>query len=855
MTQIFLRMGACLALAVFGIAAQAAPAWQVQISEQHGLPNASLGGQPGFSADWAFWGAKWKWAGVQSALAGNGAGAYRLVGEVKDLGVAWMGQTATPQAQTLTYELRVAARSTQPDVIGGGAVFKFDLGTFGALMGKPVLLPGNTGWQWGQAGAAQFTMRFDPPLPKVFFERNNPAEVRAYFYDGSITAGEQRYAVTLSWTGNAAWLAPLAERLGGPPVASWPRDAIDTRTAPQGLLGQALKNDPASAGTLAGSGAPARYWGTNVTAYALFTTPREVVQQQAKRMAQLGYNLVRLHHHDSPWVTPNIFGNPKTITHTNTLDPAALDQLDWWIKCLKDEGIAVWLDLHVGRQFKRGDDIYGFDELAKGKDAVEPKGFNYVNVTMQAAMRRFNEQYVTHRNAYTHLAYKDDPAIVAMLITNENDVTHHFGNAMLPDKGVPLHNKLYMNAAETFAKKTGLPPNKTWRSWEPGPSKIFLNDLEHNFDEDMVAQLRGLGVKQPLATTNTWGNNPLFSLPALTTGDLIDVHAYGGPGQLQKDPAWAAHLGDWLAAAQVVDMPLAVSEWNAEPFPGYDRHTLPLWMAAMASHQGWRALMHYAYTQEPPREGGSAGNWHSYNDPSLLPMLSAAALMYRRGDVQAAKTTYVYDPGTEAFFGQATSAGNAPALRSAAELGRLLIAMPATAQLPWLTRRAPPAGAIVIKDPAKSLLPEGTQEVTSDTGELTRNWARGTYTINTARTQAAMGWIGGAELRLPAVRLNLQTRNASVAVQSLDDTALGASGNVMVSIGTRSLPQQGNRAPFAVEPLAGSIAVQAPAGLTAWRNGPFNQWIALPAAYKDGSYQIELDGKLPVQWIALHRAG
>ena len=71
-----------------GIAAQAAPAWQVQISEQHGLPSASLGGQPGFSADWAFWGAKWKWAGVQSALAGNGAGAYRLVGEVKDLGVA-----------------------------------------------------------------------------------------------------------------------------------------------------------------------------------------------------------------------------------------------------------------------------------------------------------------------------------------------------------------------------------------------------------------------------------------------------------------------------------------------------------------------------------------------------------------------------------------------------------------------------------------------------------------------------------------------------------------------------------------------------------------------------------------------
>ncbi|MGB6100052.1 MAG: hypothetical protein WBG44_04165 [Comamonas sp.] len=852
-----LSQGMAFLLTLLSTLATAAPTWQVQLSERDGLPLARAGGQTGVAASWNFWGAQWKWVGTRAALAGNGQGDYRLAGEAADLGVAWMAQTQRPDEHTLTYDLRMAARGAQTGVIGGGAVFKFDLQTFGQAMGQPTLLPGNTGWQWGREGAAQMTLRFSPALPKVFFERNNPAEIRAYFYDGAISAGEQRYTVALSWTGDARWQAPLAERLGGPPAAQWPRDAIDVRTAPAGLLGTALKDAQAFAPLRAGEDktqAQTRYWGTNITAYALFNTPREVVQQQARRLAQLGYNLVRLHHHDSPWVNPNVFGNPKTMADTQTLDAEALDKLDWWIKCLKDEGIAIWLDLHVGRAVKRGDDIHGFDEIAKGKDSADIKGFNYVNITLQQAMRRFNEAYVTHRNAYTHLAYKDDPAIVALLITNEDDLTHHFGNAMLPDKKVPLHSKLYMNAADAFARQHDLPQNKTWRSWEPGPSKIFLNDLEQRFDEDMIAQLRGLGAKQAIATTNTWGNNPLFSLPALTSGNVIDVHSYGGPGQLEKDPAWSATLGHWMAAAQVVGMPLAVSEWNAEPFPAYDRHTLPLLVAAMASHQGWSALMHYAYTQEPPREGGSAGNWHSYNDPSLLPMLSAAALMYQRGDVQAAKTTYVYDPGAEAFFGQATSAGNASALRAAAEMGRLLIAMPATLQLPWLTRRAPPAGAIVIKDPSKSLLPEGAQAVTSDTGELTRDWAKGTYTINTARTQAAMGWIGGAELRLPAVRLNLQTRNASVAVQSLDDAALGASANVMVSIGTRSLPQQGDRAPFAVEPLAGSIAVKAPAGLKAWRNGPFNQWIALPATYKDGSYQIELDGKLPVQWIALHQA-
>ncbi len=46
---------------------------------------------------------------------------------------------------------------------------------------------------------------------------------------------------------------------------------------------------------------------------------------------------------------------------------------------------------------------------------------------------------------------------------------------------------------------------------------------------------------------------------------------------------------DWIAAAQVVGKPLTVTEWNAEPFPLPDRHSLPLYVAGTASHQGWDA--------------------------------------------------------------------------------------------------------------------------------------------------------------------------------------------------------------------------------------------------------------------------
>ncbi|MFO0633949.1 MAG: hypothetical protein U0168_13955 [Nannocystaceae bacterium] len=94
-------------------------------------------------------------------------------------------------------------------------------------------------------------------------------------------------------------------------------------------------------------GTPVRFWGTNVVAYALFDGDKQDVARQACRIAALGYNLVRLHHHDSAWVEPNVF-EPQS----RRLRQAGVEALDWWIKCLADAGVYVWLDLHVGRRFR-----------------------------------------------------------------------------------------------------------------------------------------------------------------------------------------------------------------------------------------------------------------------------------------------------------------------------------------------------------------------------------------------------------------------------------------------------------------------------------------------------------------------
>jgi hypothetical protein len=597
-------------------------------------------------------------------------------------------------------------------------------------------------------------------------------------------------------------------------------------------------------------GSPAHFWGANITAYTLFGTSRGNVKQQAKQISALGFNLIRIHHMDSPWVNPNIFG--KDAVNTQTPDAASLNKLDWWIKCLKDEGIYVWLDLEVQRNFTEGDHIYGFDEIQIDGKTAGLKGYNYVNLTIQQAMKHFNEAYLNHVNAYTGVAYKNEPAIMALLITNENDVTNHFGNDLLPDKKVPLHNRLYTNLAKEFADKHDLPAGQTWRSWETGPSKLFLNDLEHRFNIDMISHLRGLGTKVPIATTSTWGHDPIFSLPALTDGDIIDAHAYGGSLELNKNPLTESSMIHWLSMGQVAGMPMSVTEWNVSPFPVPDRHSSPLYIASAARLQGWDAVMLYAYAQVPLNDAGKPSNWAAYNDPAMIATLPAAALLYRQGHVKEASTTYALTPDREHVFYQSNSPDNSIAARTASEKGKLVVVMPGIPELPWLKSGAIPLGAKIIQNLSESMIAGSATEILSNTGEIRRNWTKGIYTINTPSTQAATGWIGDEPVVLPDVTIDIKTHNASVAVQSLDGAPIKSSSSLMISLGAQALPT-GNALPFRTEPVVGQLTIRAPKGMKFFKRslGQNGKKTAVDFDYSDGKYVINLNASLGTSWLFL----
>ena len=832
--------------------------WNASLNDSNGLPAITMGGGNALTSSFLFWGKDWSYAYFDPKFKVEAPGQYALHGTNQDLGFSLDAKVSKVSDHQITWDILLNARTDRKNVIGGGIEFNLDLDNHRKELGDPQILPDKSGWVWGK-DSNRIEFRLDPKPANLYFEMGNKNVIRAFFYSGSIPAGKTRFQATLSLAENIAIMPTTAERFGTSDTAKWTKNILDWETSPFDL---SFLNKPELPAGKRGfvkakddqlvfeDGTVAKFWGTNITASTLFSTPSDDVKAQAKRLSALGFNLVRLHHHDSLWVDPNIFGDQK-LNNTKTINKDSIEKIDWWIKCLKDEGIYVWLDLHVDRPLKSGDSISAFDEIRKGEPTASLKGYNYVNQSIQKAMREFNTAYLNHVNKYTNTKYVDEPAIAAVLITNENDLTRHFGNGLLPDKNVPNQSKIFMSKASFFAKANGLSVDKTSRTWEHGPSKLFLNDLERQFNLDVINNLREIGLKVPIATTSTWGGNPISSLPALTSGDLIDVHTYQNYGALEKNPLYASNLTHWMAAAQVIGKPMSVTEWNAEPFPMPDRHTLPLYVASQASLQGWDAIMQYAYAQEPLTGQGSPSNWQAYNDPAILATMPAAALMYRRGDLKTANATYVLDLGKDGLFNQPITPDNSAFIRTATELGRLAIAMPAVKELPWLQKSTIPSNAKIFKDPNTSLLKAGSTEATSGTKELKHNWDKGYLSINTPKTQAVAGWIGGEKFTLDDVEITANTPNATIAVQSADDAPINKSTKIIISLAARSITETDWQLPYLSEPVEGRLLINAPKGLKLYRHFSGQKKKEMPVLYENGRYAIKLEKTAETYWMSL----
>ncbi len=813
---------------------------------------------PIVSTKYVAWDKNWTWAGVKVIPPNSSRTEYK--GSVNKLDVDF-SSTVKLENTRANWQYHWHKKIDHPEAVGLGIEFglKLKSATFdNASIPDPELLPENQGWRWQMPDGQTLEVKFFPGAAKVFFENGKKSTIRVLFFDG-ITKGDAELTMSVNITGKKAkFLNSISQDYDKTDSQqNWQKGILSEKSSPIDL--SFLNRNDMPAGKhgyvkaqgdqlVFADGTPVKFWGANIMAYALYKTSDSDVKAHAKRLAQLGFNLIRLHHHDSKWVSPNIFEHPNI--DTQQLSDTTLRRLDWWINCLKEQGIYIWMDLHVGRTFTKKDGIDHFEELSKSKASGEAKGFNYLNDSIQSQMQRFNEAYLNHVNVFTKLAYKDDPAIVSLLITNENDLSQHFGNLFLPKKGAPEHNKLFNADIKQFANKTGLSAGKIWQVWEVGQPKLYTADVEHRFNQKMLTHLKGLGVKSMIATTNSWGEMPLNGLPSLTDGDLIDAHSYGKPEEINFNPRYNPSFLAWLGAAQVVDKPLSVTEWNNNSFESADRFTMPLYLAGIANLQGWDAMMLYGYSQENLSGPPYPKNFSTYNDPAIIGLMPAAALLYRQDQVASAKHNYVLSLGAENFYYKKQNPFTSKTIRTLLESSRFSIAVPQTKELPWL-KSAPPTSATIITDSNKDFIPEGQNYVQSDTGELKRDWQKGIQTTNSSEAQIASGWIGGETIKLDDVSFEVKTKKAVISVQSVDKKPLKNSRQIFITAMARSNLDK-NQHGFLSEPVEGEIWISAPAKLTLYpinergdRNAP------VEAAYSKGRYHIKLGGKNQAHWYVL----
>jgi len=553
-------------------------------------------------------------------------------------------------------------------------------------------------------------------------------------------------------------------------------------------------------------GTPVRFWGADISASACFPTHKQA-EAVATRMAKLGINLVRLTHLDAFWNPVHLFSNNHG--DTQHYDPEMFDRLDYFIFSLKQHGIYVYLDNLVSRRFTDEDGVVNASELPM---AARP--YALFDPTIISLEKKYSRDLWSHVNAYTGLAYQDDPVIAMTDLLNENDLNSG-------DVTVEPYASNFEALWREWAAAHQVDPKQPVRSTlERGPDALrFVDWLQRRFYAEMHAYMRELGVRVPI-TGDAW----LYSAPnypSQVTMDFMDAHSYWdhptddyrrcqNVPELRVDPREGGSTLAELAMSKVEGKPMVVSEWG-HPWPNEYRLEGPLWKAAIGSLQGWDALLAFEYAGTADIEVDHlAGPFDVCSDPEVMGLFPAAALLFRRGDArQSPQPTAIHwtedrifhDPPYVVFRGQ-------PAYRALVEATTLVTTFDAPGEVKQTLTPfdSPPTAG---KDPTRA-----------DTGEFCRDWQTGVAVIDTPRSQGAFGRLGNAgTVRTTDVSVRSGTPFAAIMVSSMDGKTVRESRHLLVTaVGraentgqvfnlTRTELKKPGAGPVLVEPVTGQLTV------------------------------------------------
>lgn len=612
-----------------------------------------------------------------------------------------------------------------------------------------------------------------------------------------------------------------------PPMDTLEGSVLDLRRLNEETAGQSGFIRRKKDGLVLGSGKRVRFWAVNCGADVI-RMDRGSVDYLARRLAGAGVNLVRFH---GP-----IFD--RTADDPATLDRTLLDRLHYFIAALKSQGIYVKLSFYFPLWFTIRPE-YGLDgyEKTRGK---KPFALLFFEARMQEIHRAWTRGLLTTRNPCTGLPLAEDPAVAMIEIVNEDSC--FFWTFRPEDMPPACRRKLEAAFGKWLARKYGS-VRKGVDAWgfmgsvrgdEPSRGRVrlfgawhmtgdgldrtrkhrricdqvrFLAEHQRAFYASVVRYIReDLGSKSLVCCSN-WKTADPHLLDGLerwtyTAGDVLDQHGYFGGQHEGPAASYQVNVGDAfrdragvlepgalpIRCNQVAGHPHIISEvgW---PNPNRFKAEFPVLSAAYASLQGVDGLCFFAI---------HGAFWEadavkfSLAVPTILGQFPATALMYRRGDVREAgevlhETIRLEDlfklKGSGALREQSLDGlRKADLPRGGVSREKRVDALdPLAFYVGRVLRSYDGQGHKALARDLGEHIDRKKKTIRSLTGELVWDYGTGLVTINTPRSQGAVGFLARAgRIRLENIILESGNEYAGVLVTSLDDRPIATSGKVLI---------------------------------------------------------------------------
>jgi hypothetical protein len=535
---------------------------------------------------------------------------------------------------------------------------------------------------------------------------------------------------------------------------------------PAGKFGHVMVRD----GHFAFSDVPeknARFVGGNLCFSASFQD-KTSSERMADHMARMGYNAVRLHHLDSTLANYSDSGV--------TLNPTELDKLDYLIYCCKERGIYTTIDLYTDRIISDG-----IIPEVKGQVHQDFKALVPILDSAMKNWKAYTKNLLTHVNPYTKLSWKDDPALFAICINNEDNLSYWWDQW-------PNVKELYLRGFEVWLKTHPVSGEKS----RDIRFNEFLTELQLNSYKQCHDFIRSLGCKTLLTDVNFQDN--VLTRVVRPNLDYVDNHNYrsvAGPihrygnvpckNDQDNDITTRCCLVRTMFNSRAFGKPFMVTEFN-QGFPNQYRGQSGLTMGAYAALQDWDGLFRFAYshTAVNTRQPYSAAWMELWRDPLNLLSERLMVLLFLRGDVRPAVHAVPILADPEEYLTSSFDPKREDAYQSLGLFHRIgqcdnKKALPKSSikNIPYRHYTAAMVDSLINQTQKESGV------CRSDTGEIALYPAKGQMTVVTEKTEA-FAVLPKAFLAGKIVSVENAGGFAIIAVSAMDTKPLGDSRKILV---------------------------------------------------------------------------